>query len=569
MHFVGPDQLHGFEERLTTDVYPAGLDWVPDWRLEDREHLAWYHDMSSVARAGPVRATLQTAYDEEVAFRARRALVDAAREPDRPFLLVASFTHPHDPYEVPPALWARYDGVEIDGPAVPWLPPEEQDAHSARLARMIGAERPPDEARVLAARRGYYAAISLVDDHVGTLLATLDEVGLADDTIVLVTSDHGDLLGERGLWYKMSPLDPSARVPLLVHAPRRFAAGRVAAPVSLLDLAPTLVELAGGDPAEVAVDGESLLPLLRGDAGARHGDVALEYLAEGVRAPQVTLVRGRHKLVRCPGDPDLLLDLEADPQERDQRRRRPGLRRRAGRGRRGDRRALGPGGARRRGAGEPGAPPRGGGGERDGRGVGLGPPHAGRRRRPLHPHGPRLLEHAGAARGCRWSEDQGSGVGTDSPCGAAGSAHAGLQDGQRQRVDVDLGQRAVRQRADRIRVAALGERARPAPGRADGGDPVARAQPCGDRQPRRARCYGRRPCAARRPRSVPRAPGRSPRTAGACSGGSGGFMRRRARIRKAPASRKTTRNTHWLSRIPQNSWAGSTRRPSTQKRTKP
>ena len=187
-----------------------------------------------MAGAGPVRATLQTAYDEEVAFRARRALVDAAREPDRPFLLVASFTHPHDPYEVPPALWARYDGVEIDGPAVPWLPPEEQDAHSARLARMIGADRPPDEARVLAARRGYYAAISLVDDHVGTLLATLDEVGLADDTIVLITSDHGDLLGERGLWYKMSPLDPSARVPLLVHAPRRFAAGRVAAPVSLL-----------------------------------------------------------------------------------------------------------------------------------------------------------------------------------------------------------------------------------------------------------------------------------------------------------------------------------------------
>jgi choline-sulfatase len=316
MHFVGPDQLHGFEERLTTDVYPAGLDWVPDWRLEDREHLAWYHDMSSVARAGPVRATLQTAYDEEVAFRARRALVDAAREPERPFLLVASFTHPHDPFEVPPALWARYDGVEIDLPATPFVPPAEQDAHSARLARMIGAEQPADEARVRAARRGYYAAISLVDDHVGALLATLDELGLAGDTIVMVTSDHGELLGERGLWYKMSPLDPSSRVPLLVHAPGRFAAGRVAAPVSLRDLAPTLVDLAGGDPADAAVDGETLAPLLRAEAGAGHGDVALEYLAEGVRAPQVTLVRGRHKLVRCPGDPDLLLDLEADPHER-------------------------------------------------------------------------------------------------------------------------------------------------------------------------------------------------------------------------------------------------------------
>ncbi len=82
MHFVGPDQMHGFEERVTADVYPAGLDWVPDWRLPASERLPWYHDMSSVERAGPVRASLQLDFDEEVAFRARRAIVDSARAAD-------------------------------------------------------------------------------------------------------------------------------------------------------------------------------------------------------------------------------------------------------------------------------------------------------------------------------------------------------------------------------------------------------------------------------------------------------------------------------------------------------
>ena len=136
MHFVGPDQLHGFEERVTADVYPAGLDWVPDWRLAASERLPWYHDMSSVERAGPVRASLQLDYDEEVAFRARRAIVDSARaEDDRPLLLVASFTHPHDPYEVPRRLWERYTDDEIE------LPPSRSCRSRRRMRTADGCSR--------------------------------------------------------------------------------------------------------------------------------------------------------------------------------------------------------------------------------------------------------------------------------------------------------------------------------------------------------------------------------------------------------------------------------------------
>ena len=318
MHFIGPDQLHGFEERPMPDVYPAGFDWIPDWDLADDETLPWYHDLSSVQRAGPVRSTLQLDYDEQVVHHARQAIVDSAREARRPLLLVASFTHPHDPYEVPSLHWERYDGVEIDAPAFP-SPPEPVDPPTRRLRAMVAADRiPVAPEQVLAARRGYYGAVSLVDDHVGTLLAALEEQGLAGDAIVVVTSDHGDMLGERGLWYKMAPFEDSIRVPLLVYAPARYAARRVAETVSLLDLAPTLVELAGGfgDAGPAAeLDGLSLLAALDGDpAPAR--DVPIEYFAEGVRAPQVTLVRGPLKLVRDAGEPDLVYDVEGDPGER-------------------------------------------------------------------------------------------------------------------------------------------------------------------------------------------------------------------------------------------------------------
>jgi choline-sulfatase len=171
----------------------------------------------------------------------------------------------------------------------------------------------PEEIR--RARRGYYGAVSLVDDHVGALMGALAEHGLTDDTILVFTSDHGDMLGERGLWYKMAPFEDSIRVPLIVHAPSRFRPRRVAEPVSLLDLLPTLVDLAGGTESPPESDGTSLRPTLEGD-GLPVREIPLEYLAEGVRAPQVSLVRGPLKAVRSLDGPDLVYDVDRDPHER-------------------------------------------------------------------------------------------------------------------------------------------------------------------------------------------------------------------------------------------------------------
>ncbi|WP_432838285.1 sulfatase-like hydrolase/transferase [Dactylosporangium sp. CA-092794] len=110
---------------------------------------------------------------------------------------------------------------------------------------------------------------------------------MRDDTIVIVTSDHGDMLGECGLWYKMSPFEPSARIPLIIHAPATFAPRRVQQPVSLPDLLPTLVDLADAAPANTA--GRSLLRLAWGE-DKPGPDIIIEYLAEGLATPQVTVV---------------------------------------------------------------------------------------------------------------------------------------------------------------------------------------------------------------------------------------------------------------------------------------
>jgi choline-sulfatase len=322
MHFVGPDQLHGFEERLTPDIYPADLAWIPNWDEQEERIDWWYHNMLSVKQAGIAEATNQLDYDDEVAFHAVRFLKDQARlATRRPFFLTVSFTHPHDPYAIRAEYWNRYEDREIDPPRVGSLPLERLDAHSRRLRRVSAMDYlEVTEDDVRRARRAYYGAISYVDDQVGELLATLRTFGLAKNTIVLFTADHGELLGERGLWYKMHLFEWAVRVPLIVHAPGRFARRRVGGPVSLIDLLPTVVEL--GRPAatpgklELQGEGQSLVPLLEGRDGEARCVLA-EYLAEGALAPIFMIRRGTQKIIWSEPDPPLLFDLEQDPDELD------------------------------------------------------------------------------------------------------------------------------------------------------------------------------------------------------------------------------------------------------------
>jgi choline-sulfatase len=313
MHFCGADQLHGFEERLTTDIYPSDFNWTPDWeRPHDRKE--WFHNMSSVLDAGPCVRTNQLDYDDEVVFAAERKLYEIVRDRDRrPFFMVVSMTHPHDPFAIPEEYWNRYKDDEIDLPRHS-LARDETDPHSRRVRAMCETDAtPPSRAQIRAARRAYYGAISYVDDQFGRLRRALRATGLADDTIIVIVSDHGEMLGERGLWYKMTFFEGAVRIPLVVHAPGRFAPARVPASVSSMDLLPTFLDLTGTPPLPTPIEGRSLLPHLEGRPG--HDEVFAEYLAEGALAPIVMIRRGRHKFIHSPADPDQLYDLAADPDE--------------------------------------------------------------------------------------------------------------------------------------------------------------------------------------------------------------------------------------------------------------
>jgi choline-sulfatase len=174
------------------------------------------------------------------------------------------------------------------------------------------------EARIRNARHAYYGMISYIDDKVGQILQALQATGLNQETIIIFTADHGEMLGERGLWYKMNFFEWSARVPLIFYAPDRFSAGRIARQVSLVDLLPTLVELGGGGTSpDFAdnVDGHSLAPLLRGDEQNWPDTVFGEMLAEGAIAPCLMIRRGPYKYIYSEPDPEQLYDLTADPYE--------------------------------------------------------------------------------------------------------------------------------------------------------------------------------------------------------------------------------------------------------------
>ncbi len=320
MHFVGPDQLHGFEERLTTDIYPADFGWTPDYRKPGERIDWWYHNLGSVAGAGAAEISNQMEYDDEVAFHGCQKLFEFARVSEdgdrRPWCLTVSFTHPHDPYVARRKYWDLYEDCSELEPGTGFIPYDEQDPHSQRLYRASDyASYSITAEQVRRARRGYFANISYLDDKLGELVSVLERTRMLGNTIILFCSDHGDMLGERGLWFKMSFYEGSARVPLMVAGPG-VEPSLIATPVSNLDILPTLAGLAGIDVDGIMpwTDGQSLLPLMRGES--RDAPVLMEYAAEGTYAPMIAIRDGRFKFVHCEIDPPQLFDLESDPHEK-------------------------------------------------------------------------------------------------------------------------------------------------------------------------------------------------------------------------------------------------------------
>lgn len=196
------------------------------------------------------------------------------------------------------------------------IPKEQQDPHSQRLMKVCDLwDQEFTDDQVKRARRAYYGSVSYVDDCVGRIIDTLKRCKLDEDTIVIFSGDHGDMLGERGLWYKMSYFENSARVPLFVHHPRQFEHRRVKENVSTLDILPTMCDLINSKPmVDVPLDGKSLYPHLAGLPGG-HDKIYCEYTGEGTISPLVMIKDGPWKFIHCPLDGTQLFNLASDPAE--------------------------------------------------------------------------------------------------------------------------------------------------------------------------------------------------------------------------------------------------------------
>lgn len=319
MHFVGADQFHGYEKRHTTEIYPANFAWSVDWS-KGREYRPTNLTMAPIIESGPCVRSLQMDYDDEVAYHGLQALYDMARTgDDKPFMLTVSFTSPHSPFVIGQDYWDLYDHDDIELPAVARLGVNEMD-HLSRNLHYCQARHQftvTDEHRRMA-RHGYYGMISYIDEKVGQLLDVLEKTGLEDNTIVIFTADHGEMMGERGMWFKQHFFEWAAKVPLIIRFAERWAPGRVPQNVSLIDLMPTMLDAADDAPfASYAapIHGASLVPALKGDTGGLSDIVISEFAADGSTGPSRMVKKGPYKLMWIEGVDTLLYNLDEDPLE--------------------------------------------------------------------------------------------------------------------------------------------------------------------------------------------------------------------------------------------------------------
>jgi choline-sulfatase len=321
LHSMGPDQLHGYAERMVGDH-------SPNWGGVARHDLGVLDKANDPWRESLVRSGIgQSAYqvkDVETAAAACKYLRRIADEREAgsrdPFCLTAGFLLPHPPYVAWREDYERFDRC-VPAPAHGAPPP---DAHpwEAWWRDDRGIANVADDVTTRA-RTAYYGLVHRLDRLIGDILDCLAACGLADDTLVVYTTDHGDQLGERGLWWKHTLFEDSVRVPLIMRWPGRFAAGERRAQVAnLIDVAATMVDALGGPPLPHG-RGRSLLPIARDPHAAWHDETFCEHCTDvvpawtGGRAAQQRMVRsGRFKLIYYHGYAPQLFDLEADPHER-------------------------------------------------------------------------------------------------------------------------------------------------------------------------------------------------------------------------------------------------------------
>jgi choline-sulfatase len=322
LHYRSTEDDNGFDE----EIMPLHVvDGVGDLLGLIRDDLPVRAAALKLAQeAGPGDSSYQR-YDGDITAAAQSWLRrEAPKHRDKPWVLFVSLVCPHFPLKSREEFYRLYPEDTVPWPAL-YAPSERPDhPYIAAMRECMVYDQAFDEVKVRRAIAAYFGMVTFLDDNVGKILSTLEQTGLAPDTRVIYTSDHGDNLGTRGLWGKSTMYEESAGVPLII-AGADIPAGVVCRePVTLVDCFPTILEAVGvpPHPDDRDLPGHSLFDLARGTAPRR--TVLCEYHAAGGATGAFMTRHGSFKFVYYVGMPPMLFDLDRDPQERNDLAADPG-----------------------------------------------------------------------------------------------------------------------------------------------------------------------------------------------------------------------------------------------------
>jgi choline-sulfatase len=329
MHLIGSRQMAGFQHRPYGDfTAPSPAHQKDPLGLTGpRDHIF----MPSVLRDPGVSEIPESLMQEQIVTREATAWLreQRFRNPDRPWFLMTSFAHPHFPMNAARRFFDHYYPDRVTSPRV------GRTGDTADHPLTLGAlrsgsgesqglflENVTDE-QTHKARAAYFACVDQFDEMLGDFLAILDRDGFLDNTVIVYTSDHGELAGEHGLWFKRTWHEASIRVPLIISTPEHRSgdvdASEIVKPVSLGDLFPTFCGFAGIDPPG-DLNGVDLSGVARGgqsDDLERRGGAIIENLAgfAGSGTEYRAIRADRYKVVTFRDCEDLAFDLQNDPDE--------------------------------------------------------------------------------------------------------------------------------------------------------------------------------------------------------------------------------------------------------------
>lgn len=315
LHFRDYGGDHGFSEEIIPMHIVGGKGDLMGLVRSDLPVRKGAYKMARMAGPGESQYTF---YDREIVSRAQIWLrEEAPKYSDKPWVLFVSFVSPHFPLTAPPEHFYRYYNRDLPVPKLYERSVRPDHPYQNDYRSSFNYDDYFDAESLKKALAGYYGLCSFLDENVGKLLSTLDDLGLENDTRIVYTSDHGDNLGSRGMWGKSTLFEEAAGVPLIIAGQGLPAGQVVATPVSHVDVMPFVYDAVGLDEPQLkdGLPGVSLFDLAHG--GEPERNVLTEYHGMGSVTGAFMIREGKYKYIYYVHYPAQLFDLEADPEELD------------------------------------------------------------------------------------------------------------------------------------------------------------------------------------------------------------------------------------------------------------